>query len=218
MKRIMIGLVAFSLVLGIAAPLSAHANPDKVEEIRAAAKARAEERRQQKDERIAEIKEEVAARKLELQQDRCERRQEKLAALLPKLSNGATRVKGAIDKVYERVQGFYDSGQLTVDNYDELVEAIELAKANAESSLEALDSFEFEIDCEENGVGGQLDGYRTAVKGAKEDLKAYRKSVVALISSLKAEAAEHDSGDDNGDESTDEGADTENEQQEAENE
>lgn len=221
MKRMLASFAAIALVIGIAAPLSAQANPKRANEIRDQARARAEDKRQEKQERVAEIKQKVEARKIELQQERCERRQEKLQATLPRLSNGATTVKGTIDKVYERVQGFYASGQLTVSNYEELVNVIETTKADAETSLEALEVYEFEINCDDKNVGSQLDGFRTAVKSARDELKDYRKSVVDLISALRAEAAEdkEDSTDSEEDQSNDsDESDNETEQSEQETE
>lgn len=216
MKRALAILAVLLATLSLSAPLSAQANPDRVNEIRDEARQAAESRREAKDARIAEIRAEAEARKLTMQKERCEAREAKLQALVPKLSNSATRLKGVIDKVYERVTGFYASGQLTVQNYEELVEAIELAKANSESSLEALGSYEFEFDCETAGVGQQLDAYRTAVKETRESLRAYHKSVVDLISSLQSEHSRANRTDDSGDETENEGE--ENEGTETENE
>lgn len=218
MKKILTSLTAFVMVLGLAAvaPASAIANPERANEMREKARSRAQSARENKEQRIDDIKAEVAARKLELQQDRCERREAKLQAALPRLSKNATTIKGSIDKVYDRVQGFYADGQLTVSNYQELTDEIELAKANAESSLEALATYELEVDCQDKRIGAQLDGFRTAVKGVREDLKAYRKSVVALVSALRAEAAE-DKADDSSSEQEAEN-ETEQPEQETENE
>lgn len=162
--------------------------------------------KQQYMEKMLKAREEAKARKLEIQQDVkekraqikmdvCERRQEHLSKMRPHLAQGATSVKKAIDKVYDRVVGFYESGQLTVENYEELVANIEAAKAAAEEAQAAVASYTFEIDCENPKLGEQLDGYRMVVKEAKNSLKEYRKALVELIKSMRAAAAvENSSG------------------------
>ncbi|MDQ3123491.1 MAG: hypothetical protein M3Q14_02315 [bacterium] len=193
MKRTFATLALVALVFGVSLPAGAVANPKEAIKIREDARVQATERKVDKETRIASIKEEVAARKLLMQQEKCEARSERLQEKVPKLANSANVIKGVIDKKYDQVQEFYTSGKLTVDNYKELVKAIEFAKADAGASLEAVNTYEFEIDCENKKVGEQLDSFRTAVKETRDVLKQYRKTLVALISSLKSEAAESDS-------------------------
>jgi hypothetical protein len=196
MKKTYLLIVAvFSLAF--APPLLAQNGPPaQAQERREAAQAGrqggeaySQKAREQAQERVADIKQEVEQRRISIQQDVCERRQERLQAVLPRLSTGATKVKQSMDTVYERVQGFYDSGQLTVSNYDDMKTRVDSAKLNAEASLAVVENFQFELDCEKPGVGQQLDSYRTAVAEARDALKVYRAALVDLISSLRAAAA-----------------------------
>jgi|GEM_PF-1504169 hypothetical protein len=165
------------------------------EAIREQARERAEERRTSAQERKQEIMADVEERRAQIKQDVCERRQERLESTLPRLATSATRVQGVIDTMYERVAGFYEDGQLTVDNYDELIDDIEKARVEAETATTAVNEFELELDCENQNVGEQLDGFRTAVREARDGLKDYRTALVSLISSLRAEATETSSED-----------------------
>jgi hypothetical protein len=97
---------------------------------------------------------------------------------------------GAIDGVYERVQGFYESGQLTVTDYDAQNSAVAEAQAEAQAAVEVATAYEFEFDCENPSLGDQLFGFREAITEARDALKAYRSELVGLISSLRAAAAE----------------------------
>lgn len=171
--------------------------------------------RQQREERVAEIKQRVEERKAEIQQQVCERRESNLQRVIPRLSTSAVTLVDRIDVMYDRVVGFYESGQLTVSNYDELKENVDTAQADAHAAVEALDEFEFEIDCENPNVGEQLDSFRTAVQDAREPIKEYRDALVELISSLRAEAAEENAENNDGTESENE---TENESTETESE
>jgi chromosome segregation ATPase len=149
------------------------------------AKKKAEEAKKNREAKLAELKAQAETRKAEVKADVCEKRQDKLQALLPKLSKGATTVKGRIDNKYEKVQAFYESKNLNLSNYDELVGAIETAKANSEASIAAVNDYSIEVDCTSDTLGSELDGYRSAVGAVKEDLKAYRDALVNLITALR---------------------------------
>lgn len=156
---------------------------------RESAREKAEELRKKREERANEIKEKVEERKAEFKAERCEERKEQIAKLLPKLNNAGTRIKAKIDSAYGRITTFYESSNLTVANYQSLVDAVELAKANSESSMEVISSYDIEVDCDASDIGTQLDEYRTAVKALKEELKTYRDAVKELAKAIR-EAAE----------------------------
>lgn len=171
-------------------PARAHEGHEHAQEQREAGQLTAQQMQEEARERVELIKQEVEERRETIKQEVCERRQQQLTQVMPRLATGATSVKSAFDTIYSRVQGFYESGQLTVSNYDELKAEVDAAQAEAAVALAAVDSYEFELDCENANVGEQLDGFRTAVSSAKESLKAYRQALVNLISALRAEAAE----------------------------
>lgn len=175
---------------------------------------RGAEARTSAEERVENIRQEVEERRAQVKQEVCERRQERLQRLIPKLSQGAVSVQDAMDSIYERIQGFYEDGQLTVDNYEELDGNVATAQSNAAASVEALQEFEFELDCDNPEAGQQLDGFREAAQEARNELKNYRSELVELISSLRDEAAEGDSSED-GSESGDEDDEDENDEEEA---
>lgn len=189
-KQLSLIIVGVILLFNVGAVVAHHGEGENNHSVRReVTQMRSEEVREKSEERKALIKQQVTQRKETIKQENCERRKAKLTSAMPKMANGANTVKSVIDKHYERVQGFYADGQLTVDNYDELVAAIELAKTEAEAALQTVNDYKFEIDCSANNTGEQLDAYRTAIKDAKTALKAYRKALVDLISSLRAEAA-----------------------------
>ncbi|CAN5663464.1 hypothetical protein BH23PAT1_BH23PAT1_2760 [soil metagenome] len=194
-----LGLLAVGVLLVASAQSAVYAQgrPDLSQKREAAQAAAAEARENAQppkpdvEERKAQIQEQVKARKASIQQEVCERRQQNLERAIPRLATGATSVKNAIDTVYERVQGFYESNQLTVDNYAEHVENIEAAKVNADAALTVVNEYQFELDCDNPNVGEQLAAYREAIADARESLKEYRTELVNLISDLRAEAAQN---------------------------
>lgn len=158
-------------------------------QIREQAEARAEENRTGAEERKSEIMKQVEERRAQIKKEVCERQQQTLTSVMPRLAQGATSVKSSMDTVYLRVAGFYESGQLTVENYDILVGNVETAKANAEAAIATIENQTFTLDCDNPSVGQQLDGYRLAVQSTQAALNDYKKALVELISAMRAAAS-----------------------------
>lgn len=126
---------------------------------------------------------------MQVQTDVCERRQSQLAKIVQQLLMGSERLLTAMDNVYERVKGFYANGQLTVADYEELNDAVAVAQTEAQGSVAALTE-EFEFDCDNPSLGDQVFAFRESVADTRQTLKDYQAQLVALISSLRAAAAD----------------------------
>lgn len=185
-----VSIFAFPAVGVYAQQGRAQAQQERTVEPRLSAEERKEAVKALRDERTNDIDARVEERRAQVRQDVCERRQEHFSTLIPKLANQSTRLASTIDNVYERVQGFYESGQLTVADYDERNAAVTAAQADAQAAVEVVAAYEFEFDCENPSVGDQLFGFREAVTEARQALKDYRTELVGLISSMRAAAAE----------------------------
>jgi hypothetical protein len=152
---------------------------EKVAERKEAAMAKVEEKR-----------ETAQAKSQEARTAACERRTDKLISAMSRISTQATKHVGTFDSIYERVQGFYDKGQLTIANYDELNAAVAEAQSTAQLEVGILAELNVEIDCEDPNVAGTVTAFKDSTTSSKDALKAYKSSLVSLISSLKASAAE----------------------------
>lgn len=148
------------------------------------------EAREKAKERREGIKEKFKERRAKLKQEICERREARLQKLLPKLTNSAGRLQSNTDRMFERVKGFYEKGQLSVSNYDELVANVETAKATSAAAVENIKEFEFDLSCEDREAGNRLAGFREAVREARTSIKAYRTTLVKLISALRSAIAD----------------------------
>ena len=179
-----LSMAVLMLPLAVATPLSAQV-PD-----RAGGPERGAEARESAQERRDRAQAEASERQAQVRQDVCERQQDRLEEVLPRMATSAVRLLDVMDNMFERVEGFYGSGQLTVDNYEELANEVDEAQVNAQSAVEALEGYEVELDCDQPGLGTQLDGYRQLVGEARDDLRDYRDALVGLIQALRAEAAE----------------------------
>lgn len=169
-------------------PASSSENPpERVRPVSGQQRERVVEARNEKREEIQEI---VAERRAEVRFEVCERRQERLQQRISQLTTRSTRLLGVIDTMYARVQGFYDSGKVLVDDYEQLNDQVAIAQEDALASVEAAASYSFDVDCEDRSVGDQMYAFRTAVSQARESLKTYRTTLVTLISSMRTASDE----------------------------
>jgi len=205
-KYLILPIMFLSIFSFTIAPVSAHEiNEDTLEtrqERIEAAKHRAEDAKEKAEafrleakERVEEIRAKAKQKRAEIKKEVCERFQTKLSEIPSRVSNRATRHQEVFDKIYGRVQGFYDKGQLTVDNYDELKSAVDTAQANSAAAVLAVGEVEVTIDCDDPKIGEQLDSVRTAAQEARTALKEYRTKLVELISALKSAAAQQNNDD-----------------------
>lgn len=139
--------------------------------------------------RAMQIRDQAQTRAVQLRTDVCERKEQQLGQLIPGMSRRATTLLGAMDAVYGRVHQFYETGQLTVGNYDELKANVDTAQTEAAAAVQTLQDYEFDLSCGDRLAGGDLDSFRLAASEAKEALQAYRTELVNLISAMRAAAA-----------------------------
>lgn len=155
--------------------------------VRSMARQEAEKEVETGQQKAAKIKNEAASKSLKVRQEVCEQKREKLQNGTRTMYRGAESVKMSLDTMYTRVAEFYESGKLTTPNYAALVDKIELAKKDAETSMEALSSRAPDaVDCTDMKTATRLEGDKLAGEGAKTALKNYRKALVDLISALKS--------------------------------
>lgn len=136
----------------------------------------------------------------------CERNSAKLVKAMERLTGKAERHLSVISSFQTKVENFYAKGQLTVENYDELYSAVVAAQEKATNNVTALSEVEVDIDCSDSEVATAVGLYRVIANDTRDTLKEYRKSLVALISAMRAEASE-DSDDDSEDETSSENED-----------
>ncbi|PSO44347.1 hypothetical protein BRC21_01560 [Candidatus Saccharibacteria bacterium SW_7_54_9] len=143
-------------------------------------------------ERREQIEQKVAERKKEVKQEVCKRKKEQLQRVIPKLATQATALKDAIDRVYDNVQGFVESEQVVVSDYEAKKASVDEAQAEAAAAVGVVEYYQFELEnCGDPHVGQRLDGFHLAVTQAREALHVYRDELVALIQSMRAQEADN---------------------------
>ena len=140
--------------------------------------------------KAAAIQNKAESMSLKVRQEVCEQKRTRLQTVAQTMYQGATSVKNNLDTMYQRVVAFYESGQLTVTDFQSYIDKIETAKQEAATSMEALQQREnSDIDCADAKTATRLEGDRLAGEGVRTALKQYRSQLVDLISAMKAAAA-----------------------------
>lgn len=171
-----------------------------------------------------ELKQEIQELRQQRQQERqqrleenklrvCEQRKSKIQAIMNRSVTRAERQLGLFTKISDRVKAFYEDKGYNVANYDDLVAAVEAAKANAEANLETLKDLD-SFDCDSEDPKGNVEAFKLAIHSINQDLKDYRTSVKNLIVGVKS--AQSTAAKDETEDSTEDGGDSQDDQQEQE--
>ncbi|HSW80004.1 MAG TPA: hypothetical protein VLG47_04470 [Candidatus Saccharimonadales bacterium] len=115
----------------------------------------------------------------------CKKHSDKINMIMSRVVMRGTKQTELFSTIATRVEKFYTDKGKTLDNYDQLVAAVNAAQSKAETdlaNLKNMDSFK----CDGSNPKGQITEFRTAVKTEIQDLKALRTSVRNLIVGVKS--------------------------------
>jgi hypothetical protein len=133
----------------------------------------------------AERKLQAKAKTQEQRQKSCEARKANLTKRMNNSVTAAQRHKDVFDKFYVKVKNFYVTKKLNVANYDELTANVDKAQQDAVDQIAALKGLDVAVDCtQSDSLATNLKAFQTAVGSTRDSLKAYRKSLVALITQI----------------------------------
>jgi hypothetical protein len=132
-----------------------------------------------------EVKTKTSDKSRDQKQKSCDARKANLTKRMANAVTAAQRHKEVFDKIYTKVQNFHDSKNLNVTNYDALKAAADKAQQDAADQIAALKSLDVSVDCTQtDSLATNITAFQTAVKSTRDSLKAYRKSIVDVITAL----------------------------------
>ena len=138
----------------------------------------------------AQIKNKSENTSLTVRKEVCEQKKVKLQTATRTMYQGAASVKGNLDKMYDRIVTFYENDQLTVPNFEQQIQKIELTRQLTINHMQTLQARETpEVDCADVKTASRLEGDRLAGQEVKSALKQYRTELVDLISSMRSASA-----------------------------
>lgn len=161
------------------------------EELKAAAEKRMAEARARAAELKAKqeenkTKRQEAAKKLEETKLRiCEKRQTVITGVMSRMNSRGQKQLDLITAVSTKVQAFKNSKNITVENYDTLLAAVESSKTTAQAAVDAVKNTQVEFKCDGSDPKGVASSFKETVKAQNEALKDYRDAVKDLIKAVR---------------------------------
>ena len=198
MNKQTIRVLVFGLALVFAlsivpAAVFAEEGDERTEEETTTTSAPADDKTSDRGERLKTRLQELKQERQEKQQQRleatklriCEQRQAKIKAIINRSITRAERQLKLFTTISERVKTFYQEKDRTVTNYDDLVAAVDAAKAKAQAELEVLKDLDA-FDCNAEDPKGNAEAFKEALKMINQDLKDFRTAVKNLIVGVKS--------------------------------
>jgi hypothetical protein len=111
----------------------------------------------------------------------CENRQNAVNHKVTAFGNAAQKHLERLDSVFTKLQAFQADKNLSVDNYQALVDDATAKQAAATSAVAALKTVAVDIDCTSTDPASSLTVVKTAAKEARDALKAYRKALKEIV-------------------------------------
>jgi hypothetical protein len=172
-----------------AVPLMAHEGEDHSSE--ATTKRLSDEQRAKIREKV---KQRIEGRLDAAKKTVCEKRVAVITRIMTNAAQMGTRHLGVFDKILQRVQEFYTTKKLTVENYDALVAAAASKKEAAQTAIKAVED-NVNFDCSAENPVGKVNAFNGQVRAMHKALKDYRTSVKDVLVAVK-QAAKATAGED----------------------
>jgi hypothetical protein len=148
--------------------------------------AEVEKQRAELELKVSEVKAANKARLTDARKKVCETRSGKINSIIQKRSEQANKQLAVFKKISERVQTFVTTKNLTVENYDTLVAAINTKEAAAQAAIDVNTATTF--DCTTASSDNPSHVPKTTVEAVRNTLKEYRTAIKNLIVNVKASA------------------------------
>jgi hypothetical protein len=116
---------------------------------------------------------------------RCQLRDKKITSIMQRGVSRAENHAKVFDKIADRVKAFYENKGKTVANYDELVAAVDGAKATFETDLNTLKGLDG-FSCDSDDPKADAEAYKAAHDVVRQDLRQYRTAVKDLIVGVRS--------------------------------
>lgn len=130
--------------------------------------------------KAAEVKERVRGRLNEVRLQVCELRVDVINRIMDKAAEQGTKHLGVFTKILDRVKDFYKTKNLSVDNYQDLLDMAEQKAAAAQTAINTVaDGTDFV--CNSDDPVGKVDKFNGSVRAMHKALKEYRTAIKDVI-------------------------------------
>lgn len=150
-------------------------------------------RRAELQQKLQELKAQNKTRLNDARKKVCETRQDKINGIIQKRSEQGTKHLDVFKKIADRVQEFVKTKDLTIENYDDLVAAINDKETAVQAAIDSNSAVTFECATAVGDHPGEVP--RASIDAVRDALKDYRTVIKDLIVNVKASAASTTSAD-----------------------
>lgn len=131
-------------------------------------------------------KEQVAAKLDDNKRKVCDKRLKNITRMMTKMQLRGEKQLDVFTKIADRTKAFYEEKQRTVENYDDLVAAVDEKKQAAQLSVAAGAEAIQDFSCDSDDPTAIKDLFKTQIKEQIAALKAYKTAVKDLIVGVKS--------------------------------
>ena len=115
----------------------------------------------------------------------CEAHKDGLTNKFSHIVTNSQRTQKRIDDIFAKAQTFAQTSGQTPADFDSLVAAAMTAQTNSAASITALQAVTPSIDCNNTSVASDVATFKAAAQQTRDNLKAYKAAVKAVLKSLQ---------------------------------
>ena len=142
--------------------------------------------RENAETRREEVKQSNSAKLDENKRKVCEKRQANITRTMGKMQTRGESQLAVFTKIADRTKAFYEEKQRTVENYTDLVAAVDEKKAATQLAIDAGNEAIGDFSCDASDPTAIKDLFKAQLKDQIAALKAYKTAVKDLIVGVKS--------------------------------
>jgi len=131
-------------------------------------------------------KEKVAEVKAKAQAKKCETRQKVVNKITARIADRAQKQLTLFSNIADKVEAFYTKSGKTLTNYNDLVTAVNTAKANAQQTVDTIKTTTIALKCDGTDPNGAGASFKDELKNEIHALKDLRTAVKNLTVGVKS--------------------------------
>lgn len=114
----------------------------------------------------------------------CEAHKQGLETKFTNIVNNSQKIQDRITSVFDKAVTYKTDNNLSPANFDDLVAKANAAKQDSADSIVNLKTLTPSLDCNNVSVASDVATFKAAAKETRDNLKAYRTAVKAVVKSL----------------------------------
>jgi len=120
----------------------------------------------------------------------CQKNENRITNMFTNMNKLGQGQLNLFDNIAERVRTYYAENNMSIDNYDQLVQNIEQTRTLAQNSIKTTTQTSSQFGCEKDDPKGVASQYKLQVKTQVKELQDHRAAIKDLIQAIQASSGE----------------------------